>query len=78
MKRGQEEPTDTDYKFAEWAIEAHLAIYEQTGVFPFTRQLERLTDDIRKIREEHTGIRTGSLAGDRFMQRLRKSKEAAE
>lgn len=78
MRRGLDEPSDTDYKFAEWAIEAHFAIYEETGKIPWSRELERLTDDIRKLREERTGIHVGSLASERFAKRLRKSKEAAK
>ena len=77
MKKRQNEPTDNDYKFAEWAIDAHYAIYEQTGEFPFTRALEKLTYDFRKIREERTGIPAGSVACERFIDRLAKSKELA-
>lgn len=76
--RDKHEPSDWDYKFAEMAIDAHFAIYEETGVFPFGRQLERLTDDIRKIRQEQTGIPTRSLAGERFNERLGKRKENAK
>jgi hypothetical protein len=71
------EPSDLDYKFAEYAIDAHYAIYEETGNFPFTRDLERIADDLRKLREEKTGISRGSLAAERFLSRLKKSKETA-
>lgn len=72
------EPTDTDYKFAEWAIDAHYAIYEETGLFPFTRDLERIANELRKLREEKTGIRTRSLASERFMRRWRKDEEVTK
>lgn len=74
MKR-QNEPSDWDYKFAEMAIESHYAIYEQTGKFPFTRALEKITQDVRKIRQERTGLPAGSMACERFINRLAKSKE---
>lgn len=77
MKKRHIEPTDNDYKFAEWAIDAHYAIYEQTGEFPFTRALQKLTQDVRKIREQRTGLSAGSMARERFINRLAKSKEAA-
>lgn len=77
MKKRHNEPTDNDYKFAEWAIDAHYAIYEQTGKFPFTRALEKITQDVRKIREERTGLSAGSMVCERFINRLAKSKEAA-
>lgn len=76
MKKRHNQPTDNDYKFAEWAIEAHYAMYEQTGEFPFRRALEKLTQDVRKIREERTGLPAGSMACERFINRLAKSKEA--
>lgn len=79
MKRQKyQEPSDWDYKFAEMAIDAHYAIYEQTGIFPFARQLERLTDEIRKIRQERTGLPTRTLAGERLIERFGKSKEIAK
>lgn len=68
------EPSDADYKFAEWAIEAHYAIYEQTGKMPFQKELERLTNDIRKIRQERTGVYVGTLASERLAKRFAKSK----
>jgi hypothetical protein len=79
VKRDQQlEPSEYDYKFAEMAIDAQYAIYEETGKFPFQRQLERLTDDIRKIRQEQAGIPTSSLASERLIERLRKRKEIAK
>jgi hypothetical protein len=72
------EPSDVDYKFAEYAIDAHYAIYEQTGIFPFTRDLEKIADDLRKLREEKTGIRCGSTAADRFLSRLKKARKQHE
>lgn len=78
MKRVQDEPTDFDYKFAEMAIDAQYAIYEETGQFPWSRQLERLADDLRRIREEKTGLPIGSLASERFVNNLKKRKGQAK
>lgn len=72
------EPSDLDYKFAEYAIDAHYAIYEETGNFPFTRDLEKIADDLRKLREEKTGISVGSLAAERFLARLKKARKQHE
>jgi len=72
------EPSDLDYKFAEYAIDAHYAIYEETGNFPFTRDLEKIADDLRKLREEKTGIAHASLAAERFLSRLKKARKQHE
>lgn len=72
------EPSDVDYKFAEYAIDAHYAIYEETGNFPFTRDLEKIADDLRKLREEKTGIPRGSIAAERFLSRLKKARKQHE
>ena len=69
------EPSDVDYKFAEYAIDAHYAIYEETGNFPFTRDLEKIADELRKLREEKTGIPRGSIAAERFLARLKKARK---
>lgn len=72
------EPSDLDYKFAEYAIDAHYAIYEETGNFPFTRDLEKIADDLRKLREEKTGIPCGNRAAERFLARLKKARNQHE
>lgn len=72
------EPSDLDYKFAEYAIDAHYAIYEETGNFPFTRDLEKIADELRKLREEKTGIASGSIAAERFLARLKKARKQHE
>lgn len=72
------EPSDLDYKFAEYAIDAHYAIYEETGNFPFARDLEKISDELRKIREEKTGISCGNRAAERFLTRLKKAREQHE
>ena len=72
------EPSDTDYKFAEYAIDAHYAIYEETGIFPFSRDLEKIADELRKLREEKTGIPAGTIAADRFLARLKKARKQHE
>jgi hypothetical protein len=63
MKRKQDLPSDFDYKFAELTIDAHQAIYEQTGELMSKTQLERIAGEIKKMGKElGTGAAMGLIA----------------